>query len=51
MCYRCSAAKKKEQKKGVKTTQEAIDEAKAAALEKEMESGDDKGKVLKTGHS
>ena len=46
----CSAAKKKEQKKGVKTTQQALDEAKAAALEKEMESGDEKGKVLKNTH-
>ena len=40
-----SSAKKKDQKKGVKTTQEALDEAKAAALEKDMEAGDDKGKV------
>ena len=42
----CSTpAKKKETKKGVKTTQEAIDEAKAAALEKQMEGSDDKEKV------
>ncbi|XP_037087565.1 zinc finger protein on ecdysone puffs-like [Pollicipes pollicipes] len=36
-----SVGKKKEGKKGVKTTQEAIDEAKAAALEKQMEASGD----------